>query len=349
MRTVRAPLLALLALAAIGPSIEAQSSLPITLFERYVEALRVQSGIPGMSAAIVQDGRLVWDKGFGYQDVDARVAAAADTPYPIFDLSQTLSSTVLLRQCMEEYYLDVADRVRRWDPQYSEPDTTVGQLLSHASPSGGYRYDPGRFAALTGVLYQCAGQGYPLLLAQGLLDRLGMAESVPGADLADTSSPSRRPFGDQRLERYTAVLERLAVPYKVDGRGRPVRSTAPQGTLSASTGVVSTVRDLARFDAALDDGVLLASGTLSRAWQPVGSMPTGLGWFVQQYGGERVVWHFGLARDAYSSLIIKVPGRGLTLILLANSDGLAGPPYDLSDGDVTSSLFAGLFLRLFVG
>ena len=57
MRTVRAAFLALLALLALGPSIEAQSSLPISLFERYVEGLRQQAGIPGMSAAIVQNGR----------------------------------------------------------------------------------------------------------------------------------------------------------------------------------------------------------------------------------------------------------------------------------------------------
>jgi hypothetical protein len=74
-----------------------------------------------------------------------------------------------------------------------------------------------------------------------------------------------------------------------------------------------------------------------------------MGWLVEPYNGERVVWHFGLARGAYSGLIVKVPGRGLTLILLANSDGLAGPPYNLSDGSVTSNLFASLFLRLFVG
>jgi hypothetical protein len=42
-----------------------------------------------------------------------------------------------------------------------------------------------------------------------------------------------------------------------------------------------------------------------------------------------------------------VPGRGLTLILLANSDDLSAP-YSLHNGDVTTSLFAQLFLRLFL-
>jgi CubicO group peptidase (beta-lactamase class C family) len=349
VRTLKALLVALLALGALGPSTEAQSSLPISLFERYVEALRLQAGIPGMSAAILQNGRVVWDRGFGYQDVDRLVAAAADTPYPVLDLTQTLSSTVLLQQCLDLRYLELTDRVRRWDPQYSDDSTTVAQLLSHASASGGFKYDTGRFSALTTVVEQCASERYARLLAVEILDRLGMSQSVPGADLADGSSPNRRWFSSSALDRYASVLRRQAVPYKVDSRGRPTPSDPPRGTLTASTGVVSTVRDLARFDAALGAGVLLESSTLSRAWEPAGSMPTGLGWFVQRHNGERVVWHFGLARDAYSSLIVKVPGRGLTLILLANSDGLAGPPYNLSDGNVSSNLFASLFLRLFVG
>jgi hypothetical protein len=59
------------------------------------------------------------------------------------------------------------------------------------------------------------------------------------------------------------------------------------------------------------------------------------------------VWQFGVVRDAYSALYIKVPARNLTLILLANSDGLAAP-YNLSNGDVTVSLFAQTFLKLFI-
>ena len=346
---MKAALVALLALTVLGPSTQAQSSLPISLFERYVEALRQQAAIPGMSAAIVQNGRVVWDKGFGYQDVDGLVAAAADTPYPILDLTQTLSSTVLLRQCLDLYYLELTDRVRRWDSQYPDDHTTIAELLSHASPSGGFKYDTSRFAALAHVLDQCANSRYPRLLNDEIFERLDMSESVPGADLLDVSSPHRRWFSPSRIDRFSSVIRRQAVPYKVDSRGRPTRSDALGGTLSPSTGVVSTVRDLARFDAALGDGVLLEPSTLSRAWEPVGSMPTGLGWFVQRHNGERVVWHFGLARDAYSSLVIKVPGRGLTLILLANSDGLVGPPYNLADGNVSSNLFASLFLRLFVG
>ena len=120
--------------------------------------------------------------------------------------------------------------------------------------------------------------------------------------------------------------------------------------MSASGGLVSTVRDLARLDAALDSAVLLRQETLDVAWNPLITQrgfvsPMGLGWFVQSHRGERVVWHFGLIGNASSSLVMKLPDRKLTFILLANSDGLSAP-FQLSSGNVTRSLFATLFLRL---
>jgi len=86
------------------------------------------------------------------------------------------------------------------------------------------------------------------------------------------------------------------------------------------------------------------------AWSPANftgtPLPTGLGWFVQEYQGERLVWHFSHVPDAYSALILKMPARGLTLVLLANSDGLSrGASLEL--GDVTASPFVKIFLRLF--
>ena len=69
---------------------------------------------------------------------------------------------------------------------------------------------------------------------------------------------------------------------------------------------------------------------------------------MQTYNGETIYWQFGSTVGAYSSLYLKVPSRHVTLILLANSDGLS-EPFSLQNGDVTSSLFARTFLKLFVG
>ena len=75
-------------------------------------------------------------------------------------------------------------------------------------------------------------------------------------------------------------------------------------------------------------------------------LPHAYGWFVQSYNGEPVVWQFGVSDNASSSMIVMLPRRGLTLILLANSQGLARP-FPLSAGDVTVSPFARLFLSVF--
>jgi CubicO group peptidase (beta-lactamase class C family) len=177
---------------------------------------------------------------------------------------------------------------------------------------------------------------------------------VPGTDWKDPNlTLPEGLFDDADRDRYRAVLDRLAVPYKVQGRGKADRTELPAMGINATGGLVSTVRDLAKFDKALDtvdEGGLLQLETVVAAWTPpadaAGSpAPMGLGWFVQYYKGERVVWHFGNVPNAYSSLILKLPQRNMTFILLANSDGLSSP-FDLAEGDVTRSLFAALFLKL---
>jgi CubicO group peptidase (beta-lactamase class C family) len=121
--------------------------------------------------------------------------------------------------------------------------------------------------------------------------------------------------------------------------------------VNASAGLLSTVVDLARYDAAIDDNVFVSATTQAAAWTNARStasatvFPYGLGWFIQQIGGTRVIWHYG-QWPQYSALYIKVPDRRLTLILLANSGGL-GEAFPLADGDVMVSPFARAFIGLF--
>ncbi|MGE3473054.1 MAG: serine hydrolase, partial [Vicinamibacterales bacterium] len=65
----------------------AAQGLPFTLFERYLDSLRQETGVPGLSAAIVQDGREVWEVGLGKQDIENNIFARPDTPYLIGQLT----------------------------------------------------------------------------------------------------------------------------------------------------------------------------------------------------------------------------------------------------------------------
>jgi CubicO group peptidase (beta-lactamase class C family) len=175
---------------------------------------------------------------------------------------------------------------------------------------------------------------------------------VPGLDMRRPEGKDAADdwFDNGDYDRYRRVLDRLAVGYKVDTRGRSERTDLPATPMNAAGGLVSTVRDLVKFDNELDSERLILTETRDLAWTPAvnslgASTPTGLGWFVQTYHGEKIVWHFGLVPNAYSSLIIKLPARHLTYILLANSDRLSSP-FKLEEGDVTVSVFATVFLRL---
>jgi len=341
----------LLGTLVFGQRTDAQT-LTFSLFERYLDAFRLEAGIPGMSATVVQNGVVLWEHGFGRRDIEAALPATPDTPYLIGGLSQAFGATLLLRKCVDEGIANLNDPVSRLIPSYPEPQTTLNQLLSHTAPGGGsYQYSPGRFAALTPAIEACTAVPYRALVAFELFDRFAMLDSAPDQVMATPTAQDTDWFDTGRLMHYAQVIGRMATPYRI-ASGRAQRNVdMPPHRADSSDGIISSVRDLARFDSALGANVLLAPATRTMAWTQAfaGStpLPTGLGWFVQNYNGEPIVWQFGLIRGSHSSLIVKAPNRGLTFIILANSDGLSAP-FALESGDVRASLFATLFLRMFV-
>ena len=119
----------------------------------------------------------------------------------------------------------------------------------------------------------------------------------------------------------------------------------------ASAGLLSTVRDMAKYDMAVDRHELLKAETLARAWTPFLSnagqpLAHGLGWFVTDYRGTRLVWHYGHWGTGFSAIYLKVPVRRLTLIALTNSEALADHQFQVGE-DITNNVFACAFLNVF--
>ena len=347
MSIFRSAAIVLLPLLLFGQQTAAQS-LTFDIFARYLDALREQAGIPGLAAAVVQSGRSkpVWERGFGFARVTEGVRVDPDTPFPLLDLTQMFGGVLVLQQCIERGEAALEDSVRRWSPNFAEPFTTFRQVLSHHPPAG-FNYSSDRFRFLTNAVEECADREYERVFVEEILNRLpAMVDTVPGGDVETNGSRIRQLFPATRYSTWVADLNRRAFPYRVDANRRPTRSAYEVPALTTNNGLISTVRDLAEFDAALESYVLVRKPTFDLARTRVGSGPTGLGWFVQTLpNGKQVIWHFGLAENAYSSLMIKVPGSGLTLFLLANSDGLSAP-YQFERGDITTSPFARLFFTL---
>jgi CubicO group peptidase (beta-lactamase class C family) len=320
----------------------AAQGLSFALFERYLDALREQTGIPGLGAAIVQNGTIRWSAGLGFASVATSTRVTEITPFPIADLSQTVAASLVLRECVDRGEAQLDELVQRYSPSFGEPRTTFRQLLSHAG-SGGYNFSRARFAGLTDAIEECTDRPYAVTVVTELLDEYAMNRAVPGGDMRCCSVPL---FPADKLRTYDDLLQSMAVSYRVDSSRRPTASGYQVPPLDAANGLIASLRDLAQFDKYLDAGVIVRRTTLTdQAWVRQSGSQMGLGWFVQQVNGKKVVWHFGDEPGAASALMIKLPDHQLTLILLANSDGLsAGLP--LRNGDVTVSPFAKIFFTL---
>jgi hypothetical protein len=222
---------------------------------------------------------------------------------------------------------------------------TVRHLMSHTSagtPGARFQYDGSRYALLSQVVLAATGRSLQDWLYERILSPLGMDDTAP----APPATCAGLPFAPTCQRVYAAI----ARPYMLDGEFNPVPGFY-QDSFNAGAGLVSTVADLAKFDAALDADTLVTAATKEQMFTPTVStsgekLPYGLGWFTQSYRGTRLIWHYGYSPPSTSALFLKLPEEGLTFIAVANTDGLSRPSGGMSD--VLESLAAVTFYKRFV-
>jgi len=300
-------------------------------FEQYLAYMQRELAIPGVSAAIVKDQELIWAQGFGYADVEAERPAAPDTPYEIASLTKTFGSTILL-QLVEQGKVDLDDPVSKYGIFIKSPGVIrVKHLLgmtSQREPGSVFIYNGNRYALLQKVIERASGRPFSALVIETILDPLKMSDSIP---ITMVDQPA-----------YARIRERLSIPYGADG--------TYLSQFNPAAGLVSTAPDLARFDIALDQGRLIGPEAQALAFtaQPLssGDPPVyGLGWFVQEFQGTKLVWAFGY--DSFTHLYVKFVDQGYTLIILTNSTAL-GDYVCTCDWSVMRSPAVLAFYKLFI-
>ncbi|HEX3581979.1 MAG TPA: serine hydrolase domain-containing protein [Thermoanaerobaculia bacterium] len=322
-------------------------------FEKQLGGFRSQLSVPGLSAVIVQDGRVVWAGAYGYADVEHHVSATPETPYEIASLSKPIGATLLM-QLVEQGRVSLDDPLSKYSEEVKRDAVKVRHVLTHTAegnPGEKYEYNGNAFDLLTDVVIKASGNRYRVLLADNIIDPLRMTNTSPGNDIADGLPNMEKILGEARARHYANVLSRLAKPYKLAKDGKFVLSEEPNRGIGTANGVVTTVLDYAKFDAAVDAHKLVSAATQEQMWTNARTndgkpIPYGFGWFVQNIGGTRVIWHNGYLPDRYSALYVKVPAKRLTLIVFANSDALSAG-FELAKGDVTRSPIARAFLSDF--
>jgi CubicO group peptidase (beta-lactamase class C family) len=334
-----------------------------TSFEAHLESIRQALKIPGMSAAIVQDQELVWAKGFGYADLDNQVAATPDTPYGLASVTKPVAATLIMG-LVEKGLIDLDAPVSQYGVHLENPAITVRHLLTHTSEGvlgTVHDYNGNRYAALGGVIEGATGQTFAALLSETMLLPLGMQNTALNP-ISSWGGPTNHGLADFRValgwekhfKHYPDVYERLAQPYQLDSDYNIIPGMYPIYHNPAA-GLISSVTDLARWDIALDQGLLLGDSAKAEMFSPAVStyknrsdLMYGLGWYVQDFEGTSFLWHTGRWSPSTSALYLKVPEKNLTFIVLGNTDNLTVPFGGLGDGDVAQSILALSFLRYFI-
>ena len=337
----------------ISPQASSRDKKQIERFEKQVEELLAVLIIPGMSAVIVKNKKVLWAKGFGFADLEKRTPATPDTLYHIASLTKTFAATLIMGM-VEREKLSLDEPVLKYSSDFKDDTVKIKHLLSHTSegtPGEKYQYSGDRYAHLTAVIEKITGKPFRQIIVETFLDSLDMSGSVPGHDVMDKADYWSELLGRGNLNRYEIKLKLLAQPYRLYGGSELVRVPYPPRDIGAAAGLLSNVIDMAKYDVALDRHMFLKQETQDQAWTPFVSnsgkkLPHGLGWFVEDYHGLKLIWHFGHWGTGFSATYLKIPEQDLSLILLANSESLSAGFY--RTGGIESNPFACSFLRLFL-
>lgn len=302
---------------------------------------------PGATVIVVKDGKPVLRRAYGMADTAKGVKMTPEMALRLGSITKQFTSTAIL-MLAEEGKLSVDDDITKHLPDYPTKGKriTIEHLLTHTSgipsytgkpgymvnmaqdvsvaqmidtfkndplefePGSQYRYNNSGYFLLGAIIEKISGQTYAAFLEQRIFKPLGMRDTYYeglGASQAPVAA------GHSRSE-------------KGFGAARPLSMTQPY----AAGSLVSTVDDLARWDAAIGAGKLLTPSSWQRAFTSYRlsdgkATGYGYGWDVSKVQGETAMGHGG-GINGFSTHALRFPEQKVYVVVLTNSDsGPANP------------------------
>jgi len=311
----------------------------------YVTSQMAARKLPGLSLAVVQNGRIVKAEGYGVASLELRAAATAETVYEIGSISKQFAADAVLLLA-EERKLQLDDPIAKYvdgtPPEWAA--ITIRRILTHTA--GLADFDTGNI----GFSYRreyTAAEFVALMAAQPLkfppgeqwtytnaFPLLGMVvERVAGVPY--TTFVENRIFKPLGLTSARFKIAGDVVPNRADGyllvngAYRHGESLRP-AVIAANGGIMMNVVDFARWDIAMTGGRLLRPESLKAMTTPVRlnggrTVSHGLGWFMDQFNGHPFGAHWGTTVAGHSAVIRRYVNDGVTVIVMSNlnDDGLA--------------------------
>jgi CubicO group peptidase (beta-lactamase class C family) len=321
-------------------------SAALAAIEKALDDRRKELGIPGISLAIVKDDQVIYVKGLGVKDVDKKLPVTADTRFAIGSASKAFTA-MLAAISADEGKLSLDDSPKKFLPYFTlkDPDAaakiTIRDLLAHRS--GLNRTD---LAMVTGKLnreelIKVAGMAKPTAKLGEKWQYQNVMYAAAGEVVAKAQKSTWdklivtrifKPLGMNNSDTTVAQMQKskdysLGYDYNPSTKvtrhlpQREIPAAAPAGAINSSA------RDMAQWvRVMLNNGTLNSRRLVSeknfdelvrKQINIGGSVDYGLGWFLRQWNGHKVVEHGGNI-DGFNAQVAFMPDQKLGFVLLTN-------------------------------
>lgn len=370
----------LLAIASLAANLRAQGNFIKDSLDTYINREMKRWNLPGMAIAIVKDGKIWMMKGYGYADIKTKKPVTEETVFQIASNSKAFTGTSLaLLEHYKK--LDLNDKVKtflpyfRMDEAWKTEQISIADVLSHRIGYETFQTDLVNWAT-TRTRRQLIENMVNVVPKFGLRETYGycnMGYLVAGEIIPAVTDTS---WDDYIRYHYLLPLEMKQTvttygdfmnPAKTQTAskaytllGDQVSEIVPANvnSLAPAAGISSSVGDLSKWVIMqLGNGMyqgkqVVPAEVIGRTREsffidePAGRKGNhfntyGLGWFLKDAYGKKVVTHDGGANGFLSKTVL-IPEENVGFVILTNSDAqyfyealgkqltddLLGRPYD---------------------
>ena len=301
----------------------------------YLKAEMLKQHIPGVSLAVVKDGKIIKAEGYGLANLELNVPARPETVFKIGSVSkQFISAGILL--LIQEGKISLDDSISKFldgTPESWKP-ITVRHLLTHTS--GIVReapgFDPLKVQSDADVIK--TAYSLPLRFAPGekweycnvgyfsLAEIIRKVSGKPWGEYLSDALFKPLEMNSTRTTTMTDLVQDRANGY--GWREGKYVNAAIYLALRPSGAFLSNVLDLAKWDAALYAERVLKQPSREQMWTAVKlnggtTYPYGFGWELDSVGGHRQIHHGG-SLPGFRAELSRFVDDKLTVIVLTNSD-----------------------------
>jgi CubicO group peptidase (beta-lactamase class C family) len=304
-------------------------------------------GEPGAAILVVKDGKAVFRKAYGMADVAKLIPMTPDMSMRLGSLTKQFTAAAIMLLA-DAGKLSVTDDITRYLPDYPTHGRkiTIEHLLTHTSGIVNFLAKPEHRAIATKDLTQAQMIDFfkndPLDFEPGANVRYNnSAYFLLGVIIEKVSGMTYARF----VERYIFVpLGMDNTAYEGYERGSAARAAGharvgaafgPSMPISMSHpysagAVVSTVDDMARWDAAISSGQLLKAASWQRALTPFrlsSGAPNfyGYAFGIHIFKGSPMIFNIG-GIDGFRAASLRLPDEKVYVAVLSNAGGFTVGP-----------------------